>query len=137
VKVQQHVCVNDCHRFPWLDSRQYRQHQYDHCPCCKERRFEIKETPSGSRLVPRKVFYDFGLDNIIRDRMFTDPTFCQHRSKGRQDYYYTSTEAERLHRAASRADLDTSVYELGADWAQMYTSKVHSTGLGLGLASYF
>jgi hypothetical protein len=79
-----------------------------------------------------QVYYDFGLDNVIRDKLFTDPEWCKYRGEGRDvdDDYYCSDEACRLHAAAgvSLQDRDISVYELGCDYANMYKNKVHSTG---------
>jgi hypothetical protein len=63
--------------------------------------------------------------------MFTDPSFCKHRTTGRQEYFYPSAEAQRLEQASGcdlRRRRDVSCYEVGLDWAQMFSSKVHSTG---------
>jgi hypothetical protein len=80
--------------------------------------------------VPRKVMYWFGVGAVIKDRLFTDPAFCKHRTTGREDYYYPSAEASRLAQASACDiwDWAVSCYEVGVDWAQMFTSKVHSTG---------
>jgi hypothetical protein len=126
---QVHLCVNDCCRFD-LEPNEYRQHVDDKCPHCQEKRFELKETAGGVRMLPRKVMYYFGVGAVIRDRMFTDPSFCKHRTTGRHEYFYTSQEAERL-AAASGCDLNSrevSCYEVGLDWGQMFNNKVHSTG---------
>lgn len=130
--VQVHVCVNDCKRFGMLETAQeYRQKALETCTVCGERRFEVKMTADGvSRIIPRKVFYWFGIANTIRDRMFTDPSFCKHRTTGRREYFYPSAEARRL-AAAAGCDIEqfmVSCYEVGLDWAQMFSSKVHSTG---------
>jgi hypothetical protein len=111
---QVHLCVNDCCRFD-LEPNEYRQHVDDKCPHCQEKRFELKETAGGVRMLPRKVMYYFGVGAVIRDRMFTDPSFCKHRTTGRHEYFYTSQEAERL-AAASGCDLNSrevSCYEVG------------------------
>jgi hypothetical protein len=124
------MCVRDCMAFPELEPGQYCKEKDQACECCGERRFDIRSNGSSKRIVPRKVLFWFGVDKVIRDRMFTNTTFCKHRGTGRHQYYYPSPAAERLHTesGADRADPDTSVYEIGLDWAQMFNSKVHSTG---------
>lgn len=130
--LQIHVCVNDCKRFDKLETtQQYRLRANEKCTVCGERRFEVKATADGvPRIIPRKVMYWFGVGNTIRDRMFTDPAFCKYRTTGRDEYFYPSDEAKRL-AAAANCDLTKlfiSCYEIGLDWAQMFSSKVHSTG---------
>jgi hypothetical protein len=87
----------------------------------------------GDRLVPRKVFYDFGLENIVKNKFFADPNWCALRGKGRStpDDYYSSQEARDLHTRAGGDinDADTSIWALGLDFLQWYKSKVHSSGL--------
>lgn len=78
------------------------------------------------------VFYDFGLEKVIRQKFFTDPAWCAARGKGRDTPgdYYSSAEAQRLHTAA-KASLNcpyTSVWHLGLDFCQWFKSKVHATG---------
>lgn len=124
------MCVNDCKTFTHLEPRQYRQHALEVCEHCKERRFEVKKVGDCNRIVPRKVMYWFGVAAVIRDRLFTDPSFCKHRTTGRDQYFYPSPEAARLARA-SGFDInrrDVSCYEVGMDFAQMFSSKVHSSG---------
>jgi hypothetical protein len=131
-EVQVHVCVDECCSFDHLPRKEYKRHVDDKCLKCGQLRFEFKQTSSGRRIVPRKFYYDLGVESIIRDQLFTDVSWCAHRGQGRAtpEDYYTSTEAERLHAAANVTlqDLDTSVYELGLDWGNMYSSTVHSTG---------
>lgn len=56
------------------------------------------------------------------------------RTTGREEYFYPSPEAWRLAdqlQKVAGCDLmsrDVSCYEVGLDWGQMFTSKVHSTG---------
>jgi hypothetical protein len=129
--VQVDVCVNDCMRFNRLRNPQaVRAAVHQRCSVCNEKRFEVKSTSSGSRIVPRKVMYWFGLGATIRDRMFTDPSFCKHRTTGRVEYFYNTPEARRLAEQAGCdiMELAVSCYEVGLDWAQMFSSKVHSTG---------
>jgi hypothetical protein len=130
--VQVPVCVNDCLLFPQLDSAEmYREKVMECCECCGQRVFDVKVAADGvTRIIPRKVLYWFGVGNTIKNRMFTDPSFCKHRTTGRDQYFYPSAEARRL-AEASGCDitrLDVSCYEVGVDWAQVFTSKVHSTG---------
>eukprot|EP00882_Tetradesmus_deserticola_P007756 GHRQ01008166.1.p1 GENE.GHRQ01008166.1~~GHRQ01008166.1.p1 ORF type:complete len:392 (+),score=63.85 GHRQ01008166.1:1269-2444(+) len=132
-EVEQHVCVNDCCKFNKLKPNQYRGALRQKCPVCKELRFNTKMTARGDRILPRKVYYDFGLEKVIREKFFTDPAWCAARGKGRDTPgdYYTSKEAKRLHEAAPGADLNcpyTSVWHLGLDFCQWFKSKVHSTG---------
>lgn len=128
--VQVHMCVNDCKQFQHLRPDQYRDHAHEQCEHCKQRRFETKKVGNTFRIVPRQVMYWFGLGPVIKDRLFTDPAFCKHRTTGRTEYYYPSPEAARLAEASACDiwDWAVSCYEVGLDWAQMFTSKVHSTG---------
>lgn len=124
------MCVNDCKRFAHLEPEQYRSHVNDTCEC-GQRRFEVKQTADGLRILPRKVMYWFGVGAVVRDRLFTDPSFCKHRTTGRDEYFYPSDEARRLAAELGceiRWRKDVSIYEIGLDWAQMFTTKVHSTG---------
>lgn len=124
------MCVKDCQRFKPLRPEEYRSHANEVCDTCQQPRFETKKIGATFRIVPRKVMYWFGLGPVIKDRLFTDPAFCKHRTTGRQEYYYNSAEASRLAQASGCNILDWAVscYEVGLDWAQMFTSKVHSTG---------
>lgn len=128
--VQVHMCVNDCKAFDHLEPEQYSEKQFERCEACGQLRFDTKTHGSGTRMYPRKVMYWFGVGNVIRDRMFTDPGFCKQRGTGRHQYFYPSRRSRLLHKAAgcNPLDPDTSVYEIGLDWAQMFNSKVHSTG---------
>mgnify|MGYP001810129151 FL=1 len=91
-----------------------------HCAAC----FTLPVFPA--------VFYDFGLEKVIREKFFTDPAWCTARGRGRNTPgdYYTSEEAKRLHEAAKAdlGDLSTSVWHLGLDFCQWFKSKAHSTG---------
>lgn len=101
------------------------------CEHCGHRCFEVKLAADGvTRIVPRKVLYWFGVGDTIKNRMFTDPSFCKHRTTGRDQYFYPSLEAQRLAQASGCdiSRLDVSCYEVGLDWAQVFSSKVHSTG---------
>jgi hypothetical protein len=117
-------------RFPDLTPGKWQQHAADVCTKCGEARFERRQTANGTVLVPRKVFYWFGLANVIRDRLFTDPSWCKRRGTGRHEYFYCTAESARLHSTAScnPLDKDTSVYEVGLDWGQVFVNKVHSCG---------
>lgn len=124
------MCQNDCHCFPDLEPSQYYAHKDDTCPVCQAKRFNVVVTPSGTRVTPVKVMYWRGLGTVIKDMMFTNPSFCSLRGTGRQEYFYTSKECARLHEKAkcSLADKATSVYEVGLDWGQPFVNKVHSCG---------
>jgi hypothetical protein len=69
--------VNDCCKFDWLASKDYKHHLNERCPKCNELRLETHATSRGMRILPRKVFYDLGVRDVIRDKMFTDLTWCQ------------------------------------------------------------
>lgn len=43
------------------------------------------ETAAGAVYKPQKRFWYFGLANVLRDRMFSDPTWCRLRGTGRND----------------------------------------------------
>lgn len=132
LSVQVPVCINDCRLYPDLDTAaKVREAAQLRCECCGQRCFDVKLAADGvSRIVPRKVLYWFGVGDTIKNRMFTDPSFCKHRTTGRDQYLYPSAEAKRLAEASGCdiSRLDVSCYEVGVDWAQMFTSKVHSTG---------
>jgi hypothetical protein len=152
---EHHVCINDCCRFPSLPlgenlmhfpciflsalnasgdhAGKYEGHEKDACPVCKELRFETKKTAAKVQLVPRKVFWYFGIESVIRDRMFGDKQWSSLRGKGRQEplQYYTSSEAKRVNLAVGGQlfHVDNSAYELGLDWGQVFINKTHSTGV--------
>lgn len=131
---EQHVCVNDCCKFPKLSKQQYHQHAADTCPVCDEPRFRREQTWQGEVLKPRKVFWDFGLGNIIRDLYFTSPEFCERRGKARKQFildFYMSPEAHRLDRATGGAVFhpDNSVYQLGFDFVEVFVFRNWSMGV--------
>ena len=73
---------------------------------------------------PRKRFWYFGLANVIRDRMFSDPTWCKIRGTGRDEEdqehdYWHSEEFTRLDNATGNILTDpnksASTYDLGID----------------------
>jgi hypothetical protein len=133
-RYEQHVCVNDCCKFPKLSKSQYRQHEDEKCTKCQEPRFLVKHTSRGRVLRPRKVFWDFGLDSVIRDHFFTNPEFCGLRGAGRDAFqmdFYSSLEAERLDMATQGAlrHADNSIWELGFDFCQCFTFKQYSVGV--------
>lgn len=127
---QKHMCVNDCKCFEDLARSNWQAAADETCDKCGEARFEKRQTANGVTLVPRKVFYWFGLANVIRDHLFTDPSFCRLRASGRHEYFYPSEESKRLHQTAgcSPSDHKVSAYEVGLDWGQVFVNKVHSCG---------
>lgn len=126
------VCINDCQLFPELDSAgKYREKVMERCECCGQRIFDVKVAADDvTRIIPHKVLYWFGVGNTIKNRMFTNPSFSKHRTTGREQYFYPSAEAQRLAEASGcdLTRLDVSCYQVGVDWAQVFISKVHSTG---------
>jgi hypothetical protein len=127
--VIQHACPDGCARFPWLEEKEFADHKDDECPKCHKKRFAER----NGRLVPVLPFIDFGVETVIRDRLFNNPEFCRLQGKGRDDEedYYKSPAAEATHRLAEAniGDVSTSCYELGIDWFQPYARKSHSVGL--------
>lgn len=124
------MCLNDCMRFPDLEQKDWAKHVDQCCTVCEQRRFDTKTSASGAvTITPRKVMHWFGLGNVIRDRLFTDPGFCKlRRGNKREQYFYPSPEADRLHSKAkcSKDDRTIAVYEVGVDAGQMFVNKVHS-----------
>jgi hypothetical protein len=128
-EVIQHACPGGCCKFPFLKGEEFEAHEDEACPTCREKRF----VRSNDRLVPVFPFIDFGVENIIRDRLFNNPEFCKLQGKGRdlEGDYYKSPAAEATHAAAEAniSDLSTSCYELGIDWFEPYARGQHSIGL--------
>lgn len=129
---EQHVCVNDCCKFPRLATRQYPAHVDETCGTCGERRFDVVQLTSGVSIKPRKVFWDLGLARTIKERFFANPEFCQNRATKRDTYdtdYYQSEEATRLNDKLGGAvrETDNSVWELGSDGFQPFAFKTHSS----------
>ena len=80
---------------------------------------------------PQYLLY-FGVGNSIR-QLFNSAEFCMRRAKDRDtNPWWSSPEARRLNEAlGGRLFLDTTIspYALGFDFAQMFASKQHSSGL--------
>lgn len=95
------------------------------------------QTAAGVRYKPQKRFWYFGLANVLRDRMFSDPTWCRLRGTGRDDPdqpydYWHSPEFQRVNAASggklTEEGTSASVYDLGIDWGQPFGWKQHSSG---------
>ncbi len=127
-----HVCKPGCTLFPTLAPSEYGAHVGDICTECGTNR--IIEVKLGLKLVlqPARLVYDLGVANAIQ-QLFNDHDFTKLRTSGRdvEGDYYKSTEAARLHTAAGADinDHDTSVYELGMDFFQLYQKSQYSIGL--------
>ena len=72
------------------------------------------------------MYYDFGLERIIRDQLFTYPEYCDARGQHRdfsEAGYYGSADARRINDLTDGLlfDADSSTYEVGMDWGQPYT----------------
>jgi hypothetical protein len=131
VEVIQHACPGGCVRFLPLQRAEFEEHQHEECPKCGAKRFKRCK----GRLVPAFPFIDFGVDNVIRDRMFSNPEFCRLMGSGRNEDgdWYQSPAAKSLHERA-RADIsdpNTGCYELGIDWFEPFGKTAHSIGLVL------
>jgi hypothetical protein len=130
---EEHVCVNDCCRFPKLSSEEYATHHDDKCSKCGELRFAARRVAGGVLFRPRKVFWSFGLRNTIR-RLFQDAEFCQERGRGRQmtfTDFYNSPDARRIDvlTGGALSDFLNSVYELCFDSCQTFTFRQWSIGV--------
>ncbi|KAK9918436.1 hypothetical protein WJX75_004081 [Coccomyxa subellipsoidea] len=117
--------------------RDYVLHKDDQCPKCGEKRFKKVETAAGAVYKPRKRFWYFGLANILRDRMFSDPTWCRLRGTGRNDPeqqydYWHSPDFQRVNEATgaklTAEGTSASVYDVGVDWGQPFHFKQWSSG---------
>lgn len=131
---EEHVCVNDCHRFPKLSRSQFQAHMDEKCPHCEHPRFQVVELSSGVVIKPYKVFWDLGLARTLQESFFCMPEFCEQRSTGRDKYdtdFYQSEEAARLDARVGGAlmKIDNSAWEFGMDFFQPFTFKTHSTGV--------
>ena len=96
------------------------------------------QSSSGIRYKPKKRFWYFGLANVLRNRMFSDPTWCKLRGTGREEEgqpydFWHSEEAARLDEATDNIFTDdkersVSTYDLGIDWGQPFTFRTWSSG---------
>lgn len=133
--IQYHVCVQDCHLFPWVHSSKYHVHANDKCPVCGCLRFRTKVKRSGETVyVPQKVFYYFGLHHTVQSHFFSNPVWCSMRGKGRDEFkhdFYGSQEARRLNASVGGVLFheDNSVYQVGMDFAEPFNTRSYSTGV--------
>ena len=95
------------------------------------------DTADGVKYKPKKRFWYFGLGNVIKDRMFSDPTWCRLRGTGRDDEdqpydYWHSPEFACLNTATGNLltdpDKSASTYDLGIDWGQPFEFRQWSSG---------
>ena len=130
---EQHICPNECMCFTKLKRAQYKEHQDECCSVCGAARFHVKQLTGGRRIIPTKVFWYLGIQDIIRDQLFADPKWCDLRASARdaQHDYYTSKEAARLNRvvAGQLFNPDNSSYELGFDYGQCFAFRQYSVGV--------
>lgn len=74
-QVQQHVCIKECTKFDWLDTTEYADNLDKCCKICLEPRFEERRTAAGRTvIVPRKVYYDLGVQHVLQHQFFTNST---------------------------------------------------------------
>ena len=78
-------------------------------------------------------YYDFGVASLIRNRLSTNPEYCQARGRERDTTPTAAMDAQMpsgLMRGlgASSQTLGTS-YDLALDWAQVFTFATWSQGL--------
>ena len=81
-----------------------------------------------------QVYFEFGLDRLIRDQLFTSPEFCSARATSRDTTeagYYGCADAHRINEETQGKLFNTnnSIYELAIDWGQVYTFAKWSSGL--------
>ena len=95
------------------------------------------QTSAGIWYKPKKRFWYFGLANVLRNRMFSDPTWCKLRGTGREEEgqshdFWHSEEAIRLDEATDyilgNDQKSVSTYDLGLDWGQPFTFRTWSSG---------
>lgn len=94
----------------------------------------FKRTRAGT-IVPQKAFWYLGVGKAIRE-LFGQAAWAKRRGEGRgtPGDFYTSEEASRLEAklqslGGSLHNADTSVYELGLDWGQVYLGRKYSVGV--------
>lgn len=85
------------------------------------------------------MFYYFGVGNVIRHKLFGNPWFCSVRGTCRdtdKTGYYGASEARRINALLRDKGADVqltssqnSIYELGFDFGQIFSFKVHSSGV--------
>jgi hypothetical protein len=136
-KYEIHYCNNPlCEGFAWdyVEPSEWTDHADDTCPrCpagCQSKRFTVDA--SGS-LEPSAYMIYLGLENIIKNRFFTNVTWTSTVGTGRDEGpggYWVSPEALRM--AECLKDFfhtDNGVYELCADWIKPFNSLQYSTGV--------
>lgn len=77
-------------------------------------------------------FIYFGLENVICNRLFSNPEFCANRTVGRDVGWYASPDARRLDSIieGQLSSFYTSAYTIGFDFVNPFSSCTeHSTGV--------
>lgn len=149
-KYTYHVCRCSKHVYPQINKVDWPRHYSDCCPKCGAPRFEertvanrsvkepskvrIKPTYNYQRLTPHPLQWliYFGLGDCLRSKLFSNPEFNELRTKGREENWYSSSDASNLNQKLQGLlfnDPNTSAYALGYDFAGLFNFKDHSTGL--------
>lgn len=131
LKLEQHVCIDECEQFPHLVPKEYRHHLEDRCSCCGKLRFRVEVGSNGKTKLIRPVrrFWYFTLDYAIQC-FFGDPAFSALRGteRDRPNGLYQSREADRLERlGVPIRSPDASLWSVGCDGGQVFDAKKHST----------
>lgn len=140
----EHLCPCCGDLFHHLSPDQYWQHVDDACRRCgptEGRRFKQQSAHSTRAPVANKWYVDFGLPAVVRDCLFTNPTYCKLRTAppcapsestpAPEGGFWESKEARRLdewfgNRLIGNPNL--CCLELGFDNGQVFTFKKWSTG---------
>ena len=139
-EVERHVCVKEDYLFPQTISGDPKN---EACPKCGELRFKAVGKSQKVIYKPRKVFWYFGLDSVLR-QFFMDKEWCKLRRAGILNSqvnlhdYRASPEFMRLQSKTGNclSDSDNGLYDIGFDFGQVFQFKSHSSGfLGIRWAT--
>ena len=81
------------------------------------------------------MFWDLGIENIIRNKMFKNPAWTAlrgtQRGLGDKACWYGADDAVSINQACGGMLFhpDNSAYEIGFDFGQIFTFKNHSSGM--------
>jgi hypothetical protein len=133
-KYEVHYCDNpECDGFAWdhLPRAEWAAHEADTCDRCGSKRFNRTGTAGSGGLEPAAYFIYFGLENVIKNKFFTNPDWTANRGKQRDTVeWLRSPEALRMAAKIGDAFFNTrnGFYELGIDWIQPFNSLHYSIG---------
>ena len=70
-RYEEHICINECHYFPKVEKRHWKQHENETCPNCGIQRF-ITE---GQSIRPHKKFYRIPLSEQLQNVSYNPKFF--------------------------------------------------------------